>query len=75
MSSQPKNDEKIFSDLCSVLSDYKQGTILKVLQETDFDKEETYNRLLMIPPDNEKEEEDWKNDMIPNKYTKKSESE
>lgn len=46
-----------------------------MLQKTDFDKEEAYNQLLMIPPDNEKEEEDWKKDMVPNKYNKKSESE
>ena len=52
---QPKiSDEKIFSDLCCLLSEYRQGTILKVLQETDFDKEEAYNQLLMMEPDNQR---------------------
>lgn len=61
--SNKKNEEKIFSDLSMVLSEYKQGTILKVLQATDFDKEEAYNRLLMMPPDNQKEDDDWKKEI------------
>lgn len=66
-----KNEEKIFSDLCLLLSEYKQGTILKVLQEADFDKEEAYSRLLMMPPDNQKEEDDWKKELELQQFSKK----
>ena len=52
-----KSDERVFTELCALLPDYKQGTILKVLQETSFDKEETYAKLLMAVPDNESEQE------------------